>query len=176
MLVIDDSLDEVHLLDLQSSLHSFLDSLSPTTRIGIVTYGRTVSVYDLSESGVAAADVLPGDAALSEEHLKVLIYGTGVYLAPIHACLSIAHGIVSALRPYQGDLAEVGRERCLGAAVEAVLALIQGPSAELPGSTVKRPGGRSRVLVCAGGPTVRKSSQLCIPGKKGNQTYGASRP
>lgn len=153
VLLIDDSLDEVHLLELQASLHSFLDSLSPATRIGIVTYSRTVAVFDLSESGVAAADVLPGDSALSQELKHMLIYGTGVYLAPIHICLSIAHSIVSALRPYRGDLPEVMRERCLGSAVEVVLTLIQGPATELPGSAGRRSGGRSRVLLCVGGPT-----------------------
>lgn len=153
MLLIDDSLDVEHLTQLQGSLHTFLDSLSPATRIGIVTYGRTVSVFDLSESTVAAADVLPGDSSLSHELKQMLIYGTGVYLAPIHVCLSEARSIVSALRPYRGCLPEAKRERCLGTAVEVVLALIQGPATELPVNTSKRSGGRSRVLVCVGGPT-----------------------
>eukprot|EP00249_Psilotum_nudum_P024451 c29186_g3_i1 orf=111-1496(+) len=61
VILIDESLDEPHLQHLQSSLHAFLDTLPPSTRVGLVTYGVTVSVYDFSESGVAAADVFPGN-------------------------------------------------------------------------------------------------------------------
>ncbi|KAL1312686.1 hypothetical protein HN51_039276 [Arachis hypogaea] len=61
VLVIDECLDEPHLQHLQSSLHAFVDSLPPTTRLGIVLYGRTVSIYDFSEESIASADVLPGD-------------------------------------------------------------------------------------------------------------------
>ena len=49
VLVIDECLDESHLQHLQSSLHAFVDSLPPTTRIGVVLYGLTESVYDFSE-------------------------------------------------------------------------------------------------------------------------------
>ncbi|KAG0623865.1 hypothetical protein M758_3G207500 [Ceratodon purpureus] len=171
VLVIDDSLDEEHLTQLQESLHSFLDSLSPATRIGIVTYGRTVAVFDLSESGVAAADVLPGDSSLNQDLKQMLIYGTGVYLAPVHACLPIAHSIVSALRPYRGGLAEAKRERCLGTAVEVVLALIQGPATELPVNTSKRSGGRSRVLLCVGGPTTLGPGSLPYSTTHPNYAY-----
>lgn len=152
VLVLDDSLNEGQLYEFQSSLHGFLDSLSPSTRITFVTYGRTVSVYDLSVTDIAAADVLPGNAPLNRELLKMFFYGTGVYSAPVHVCVSVAHIIVSSLRPYKGDLPEYERERCLGTAVEVALAIIQGPSAELPRSTTRKFGSGSRVLVCAGGP------------------------
>ncbi|KAJ9551660.1 hypothetical protein OSB04_015705 [Centaurea solstitialis] len=152
VLVVDDCLDEPHLQHLQSSLHAFLDSLSPTTRIGIVTYGRTVSVYDLSEGSVASADLLPGNVSPNQESLKQLVYGTGVYLSPIHASLPVAHSIFSSLRPYKMNLPEASRDRCMGAAIEVALAVIQGPSGEISQGVVKKPGGSSRVIVCAGGP------------------------
>lgn len=152
ILVIDECLDEPHLQHLQSSLHAFVDSLPPTTRIGIVTYGRTVSVYDLSETGLASADMLPGGKSPSRESLKTMIFGTGVYLAPLHASLNVAHNVFSSLRPFRGDQPEAARDRCLGTAVEVALALIQGPSVEMSRGTVKRSGGNSRILVCAGGP------------------------
>nr|DAD38466.1 TPA_asm: hypothetical protein HUJ06_009107 [Nelumbo nucifera] len=151
-LVIDECLDEAHLQHLQSSLHAFVDSLPPTTRIGIISYGRTVSVYDFSEGSTASADVLPGDKSPSQESLKALIYGTGVYLTPIHASLPVAHTIFSSLRPYKLNLPETLRDRCLGTAVEIALAIIQGPSADISRGVVKRPGGNSRIIVCAGGP------------------------
>jgi protein transport protein SEC23 len=171
VLLIDDSLDEEHLTQLQESLHKFLDSLSPATRIGIVTYGRTVAVFDLSESGVAAADVLPGDSSLSHDLKQMLIYGTGVYMAPIHVCLAIAHSIVSALRPYRGGAGEAQRERCLGTALEVVLSLIQGPATELPLSSSKRFGGRSRVLLCAGGPNTLGPGSLPYSNTHPNYAY-----
>ncbi|XP_022890466.1 protein transport protein SEC23-like [Olea europaea var. sylvestris] len=153
VLVIDECLDEPHLQHLQSSLHAFVDSLPPTTRLGIVLYGRTVSVYDFSEESTASADVLPGDRSPSQESLKALIYGTGIYLSPIHASLPVAHAIFSSLRPYKLNLPEASRDRCLGTAVEVAMAIIQGPSAEMSRGVVKRPGGNSRIIVCAGGPS-----------------------
>eukprot|EP00252_Welwitschia_mirabilis_P002895 TRINITY_DN12905_c0_g1_i1.p1 TRINITY_DN12905_c0_g1~~TRINITY_DN12905_c0_g1_i1.p1 ORF type:complete len:931 (+),score=186.08 TRINITY_DN12905_c0_g1_i1:551-3343(+) len=152
VLVIDESLDEPHLQHLQSSLHAFVDSLPQTTRIGIITYGRTVSVYDFSESPVAFADVLPGSKSPSQESLKTLFFGTGIYLAPLHSSVNTAHTIISSLRPYKDDQPEAGRDRCLGAAVEVALALIQGPAADMSRGIVRRPGGNSRILVCVGGP------------------------
>ncbi|CAI0470084.1 unnamed protein product [Linum tenue] len=152
VLVIDDCLDEPHLQHLQSSLHAFVDSLPPTSRIGIITYGRVVSVYDFSEESFASADVLPGDKSPTPESLKGLIYGTGVYLSPMHASKEVAHRIFSSLRPFKLDIAEASRERCLGAAVEIALSIIQGPSGEMSRGVVKRPGGNTRIIVCAGGP------------------------
>ncbi|XP_047970373.1 protein transport protein SEC23-like [Salvia hispanica] len=152
VLVIDECLDEQHVQHLQSSLHAFVDSLPPTTKLGIVLYGRMVSVYDFSEESVASADVLSGDKSPSEDALRALIYGTGVYLSTVHASLSVAHAILSSLTPYKQKLPEVQRDRCLGTAVEVALAIIQGPSAEMSRGVVKRPGGNSRIIVCAGGP------------------------
>jgi len=150
IIVIDECLDEPHLQHLQSSLHAFVDSLPPSTRIGIVTYGRTVSVYDFSETGLASADMLPGSKSPSQESLKTMIYGTGVYLAPLHVSLNVAHTVFSALRPYKGEHPEAARDRCFGTAVEIALAL--GPSAEMPRGILKRSGGSCRIMVCAGGP------------------------
>lgn len=152
VLVIDECLDEQHLQHLQSSLHAFIDSLPPTTKLGIVLYGRTVSVYDFSEESMASADVLSGDKSPSEETLRAFIYGTGIYLSNIHASLAVAHAILSSLTPYKLNSPEVSRDRCLGTAVEVALAIIQGPSAEMSRGVVKRPGGNSRIIVGAGGP------------------------
>lgn len=152
VLVIDECLDEPHLQHLQSSLHAFVDSLHPSTKLGIVSYGRTVSVYDFSEESVASADVLPGDKSPTQEQLKALIYGSGIYLSQMHASLPVAHAIFSSMRPYKLNFPEASRDRCLGTAVEVALAIIQGPSAELSRGVVKRSGGNSRIIVCAGGP------------------------
>ncbi|KAL9332380.1 hypothetical protein ACSQ67_001990 [Phaseolus vulgaris] len=146
VLVIDECLDEPHLHHLQSSLHAFVDSLPPTTRLGIVLYGRTVSVYDLSEESMASADVLPGEKSPSQESLKALIYGTGIYLSPMHASLAVAHSIFSSLRAYKLNIPEASRDRCLGTAVEVALAIIQGPSADLSRGWSKDQGGIVELL------------------------------
>ncbi|XP_065043965.1 protein transport protein SEC23 A-like [Musa acuminata AAA Group] len=151
-LVIDECLDEAHLQHLQGSLHAFADSLPPTMRLGIITYGRSVSVFDFSEGSVASADVLPGDKSPSQESLKALLYGTGIYLSPVHASLPVVHTIFSSLRPYKLNLPEASRDRCLGTAVEVALAIIRGPSADRTRGIIKRSGGNCRVLVCSGGP------------------------
>ncbi|PPD73227.1 hypothetical protein GOBAR_DD29849 [Gossypium barbadense] len=127
VLVIDECLDEAHLQHLQSSLHAFVDSVPPATRIGIILYGST-------------------------ETLKGLIYGTGIHLSPMHASKEVAHLIFSSLRPYKLNVPEVSRDRCLGTAVEVAMAIIQGPSVDMSRGVVKRPGGNSRIIVCAGGP------------------------
>ncbi|KAK3160752.1 hypothetical protein QOZ80_1BG0063990 [Eleusine coracana subsp. coracana] len=152
-ILIDECLDEANLQHLQGSLHAFVDSLPPTAKIGIITYGRTVSVYDFSEGAAVSADVLPGNKSPTHESLKALIYGTGVYLSPIHASLSVAHTIFSSLRPYLLSVPEVSRDRCVGAAVEVALGIIQGPSVELSRGIIKRSGGSCRILLCAGGPS-----------------------
>ncbi|KAG8387231.1 hypothetical protein BUALT_Bualt03G0231700 [Buddleja alternifolia] len=169
VLVIDECLDEQHLQHLQSSLHAFVDSLPPTTRIGIVLYGRAVSVYDFSEESAASADVLPGDESPSEEALRSLIYGTGIYLSPIHASLPIAHAILSSLRAYKRNMPEISRDRCLGTAVEVAMAIIQGPSAEMSTRVVRRPGGNSRIIVCAGGPSTYGPGS--VPHSLGHPNY-----
>ncbi|PIA37905.1 hypothetical protein AQUCO_02900037v1 [Aquilegia coerulea] len=151
-LVIDQCLDEAHLQHLQSSLHAFVDSLSPTTRIGVITYAQTVSIYDFSEGSMASADMLPGSTSPTQESLKSLIYGTGIYLSPVHASLPVAHTIFSSLSPYKQNLPEVSRDRSLGTAVEIALAIIQGPSAEMSRGILKRTGSNGRIIVCAGGP------------------------
>ncbi|XP_044493429.1 protein transport protein SEC23-like [Mangifera indica] len=152
ILVIDECLDEPHLQHLQSSLHAFVESIPPMARIGIILYGRTVSVYDFSEDSVASADVLPGDKSPTQESLKPLLYGAGVYLSPMHASKQVAHDIFSSLRPYKLSIPEASRDRCLGTAVEVALSVIEGPTAEMSRGVVKRAGGNSRIIVCAGGP------------------------
>ncbi|KAI5061767.1 hypothetical protein GOP47_0024272 [Adiantum capillus-veneris] len=169
MVLIDENLDDAHLQHLQSSLHGLLDSLPLSTRIGLITYGRTVSLYDFSQTGVAAADVFPGNSLPNKELQKTLLYGTGVYLAPLHVCISVAHSIVSSLRPYRGDLVEDARYRCMGTAVEIALSLIQGPSMEMPRSMVKKSGGCSRVLVCVGGPNTL--GQGSVPHSQSHPSY-----
>jgi len=123
---------------------------SPTTRILIILYGRTVSVYDFSEEFMASAWwQITNSGVLESVDLRnwhILVPNAW------HASSEVAHKIFSSLRPYKLNIPEASKDRCLGTAVEVALAIIQGPSAEMSRGVVKRAGGDSRIIVCAGGP------------------------
>lgn len=81
---------------------------------------------------MASADVLPGDKSPTQEYLKALIYGTDIYLSPMHASSEVEHKRISSLSPYKLNIPEASRDhRFLGTAVEVALARIQGTSAEI---------------------------------------------
>jgi hypothetical protein len=61
LFVLDECPDPLELQHLQASLQATLTAVPLATRVGVITYGKAVSVYDLSHSGVAAADVIPGE-------------------------------------------------------------------------------------------------------------------
>lgn len=61
LFVLDECPDPLELQHMQASLAATLESVPPATRVGIITYGKAVSVYDLSHTGVAAADIIPGE-------------------------------------------------------------------------------------------------------------------
>ncbi|MCD7454391.1 Protein transport protein Sec23A [Datura stramonium] len=95
----------------------------------------------------------PNHAVTStQESLKALIYGTDIYLSPMHASSEVAHKIFSSLRPYKLNIPEASRDRRLGTAIEVAPAIIQGPSAEMSRGVVKRAGDNKRIIVCTGGP------------------------
>ncbi|RVX01620.1 hypothetical protein CK203_017394 [Vitis vinifera] len=87
----------------------------------------------LQKDSFASADVLPGDKSPTQDSLKSLIYGTGIYLSAIHASLPVIHTIFSSLRPYKLNLPEASRDRCLGTAVENYVCA-GGPNTYGPGS------------------------------------------
>ncbi|CAN4117897.1 unnamed protein product [Withania somnifera] len=63
-------------------------------------------------------NVLPGDKSPTQESLKALIYGTDIYLSPMHASSEVAHKRFSSLRPYKLNIPEASRDRRLGTAIE----------------------------------------------------------
>lgn len=71
-------------------------------------------------------NVLPGDKSPTQESLKALIYGTDIYLSPMHASSEVAHKIFSSLRPYKLNIQDSSRDRRLGTEIEVTPAIIQG--------------------------------------------------
>eukprot|EP00271_Cylindrocystis_brebissonii_P009343 TRINITY_DN24108_c0_g1_i1.p1 TRINITY_DN24108_c0_g1~~TRINITY_DN24108_c0_g1_i1.p1 ORF type:complete len:952 (-),score=173.17 TRINITY_DN24108_c0_g1_i1:617-3472(-) len=171
VLLIDETLHKEHLKDLQKSLLEVVESLPPLMRVGIVTFGQTVSVYDLKQPGVAVADVFPGNVSPSLESKNILLFGSGIHLAPIHTCLPLVHAVISSLRPYKGKKPEVERSRCLGVALEIALALVRGPATGLPRGPMKRTGGSSRVVVCLGGPSTLGPGSVPVPEGHPNRSF-----
>ena len=134
------------------SSQAVLDTLPSSHRFALITFGASVSIYDLSHADVACAHVIDGSDSLSPPAREELLYGAETFLAPLHTCRGTAQALLSSLRPYRGGEAQSERKRSLGAAVEVALALVRGPAVDLPRSPMKRTGGTSRVVVCTGGP------------------------
>eukprot|EP00899_Mesostigma_viride_P004844 jgi/Mesvir1/14360/Mv09764-RA.2 len=172
--VLDDTLEEAHLQDLQQSVLRVLRSLSPTTQVSIVTAGSTVAIYDLGLSGIASAETLPGERAPSVDLLRPLLFGTATCVAPIHTCLPIAEAIVMALRPYKAGLPAMERRRCTGAALEVALALL-GAGDVASGYAPPVVGrSRGRVVACLGGPTTLGPGSVSLEPSHPNYSYEKS--
>jgi hypothetical protein len=65
--------------DLIASLLVAIKCLPSTTPVGLLTYGASVSVYDLSQVGIATADVVAGTKPPSAAALRPLLYGSGTW-------------------------------------------------------------------------------------------------
>ncbi|TMW98489.1 hypothetical protein EJD97_003964 [Solanum chilense] len=75
-------------------------------------------------------NVMPGDRSPTQESLKSLIYGTNIYLSPIHPSSEVAHKMFSSLRPYKLNFQEASRDWRLGTENEVDPAIIEGSSKE----------------------------------------------
>eukprot|EP00959_Pyramimonas_sp_CCMP1952_P345049 7226510-Pyramimonas_sp.AAC.1 len=63
--------------ELKESLLIAIKCLPTTTPVGLLTYGSSVSVYDLSQVGITTADVVSGTKPPSAAALRPLLYGSG---------------------------------------------------------------------------------------------------
>ncbi|GJP56794.1 hypothetical protein CLOM_g15842 [Closterium sp. NIES-68] len=148
-------MDDGSMAGVRAALMSLLQHLPSATRIAIITFGASLSLFDLSPSAsplLASADCFPAAPSLSAAALAALLLGPATYLAPIAACLPTAQAIVTSLRPCRAATPPLARARALGPAVELALALLRGPAPALPRSASPRWGGPARVLVLCGGP------------------------
>jgi len=145
---IDESLDAEEAVEVAAAVLSAVQALPPNTLVGVLTYGASVAVYDLtlSGSGVATCEVLSGAHPPAPALLRPLLYGTGAYLAPVHAALPALKALLSSLRPNCPARPRALRDRCLGPALEVAVALLRGNT---NAGTSHHVGGR--VLVIAGG-------------------------
>ena len=124
--LIDESVEEDELSELRAAVMTAVRTLPPSTPVGIITYGTSVSAYDLSQVGVATADLVSGTVPPTAAALRPLLYGSGAYLVPVHTCLPIVELVLGALRPCVDPATPAAnRDRCLGPALEVPPALVR---------------------------------------------------
>ncbi|CAI7925755.1 unnamed protein product [Closterium sp. NIES-54] len=134
---------------------AMLQHLPSATRIAIITFGASLSLFDLSPSAsplLASADCFPATHALPAATLAALLLGRAQHLAPIAACLPSAQAVIASLRPCRAATPPLARARALGPAVDLALALLRGPAPALPRAHQRRWSGAARVVVLCGGP------------------------
>eukprot|EP00276_Gloeochaete_wittrockiana_P021836 CAMPEP_0184344688 /NCGR_PEP_ID=MMETSP1089-20130417/13166_1 /TAXON_ID=38269 ORGANISM="Gloeochaete wittrockiana, Strain SAG46.84" /NCGR_SAMPLE_ID=MMETSP1089 /ASSEMBLY_ACC=CAM_ASM_000445 /LENGTH=778 /DNA_ID=CAMNT_0026674647 /DNA_START=117 /DNA_END=2450 /DNA_ORIENTATION=+ len=153
---IDANIPAQDLEALKSSIIGVLQGLPQATRVALIVFSNAVHVYDLSAQDVASSHAIPATGSLSDEDISALTEGSGIYVAPLHACLGLLKHILSVLSPE--PLPEDGLpKRCMGVAVEVALALIHaysGSRYQLPGgNNLPPPGGRITVC-CSGAPNL----------------------
>ncbi|CAI7801969.1 unnamed protein product [Closterium sp. NIES-53] len=155
VVVVDEGLDAACMAGVRAALTAMLQHLPSATRIAIITFGASLSLFDLSPSAsplLASADCFPATHALPAATLAALLLGRAQHLAPIAACLPSAQAVIASLRPCRAATPPLARARALGPAVDLALALLRGPAPALPRAHQRRWSGAARVVLLCGGP------------------------
>lgn len=156
--VVDLCQDDENIDALKETLAELLDLLPPNALVGLVTYGPTVQVHDLSSAGLGRRFVFRGDKQYTMEQLtgmltggsanKVAVgYGTALpflrFFQPVEQAQPLVEGILTALRK---DLWKVQLNRralrCTGSAINVATLLLQA----------NYTGYGGRLMLFAGGP------------------------
>lgn len=166
LFLIDAYLDEEDLEELKESLLSAFRALPGCCQVGIITFGSSVSVYDLNDASQVVADVLPGRESPTISDLKPILMSSRVPILPVDQAREVAESIILSLRPFK-NLQNVParlRPRCLGSALEVAISLIKNygkarEAGELGSDTSDKRADSSRreflggrVLVMTSGP------------------------
>ena len=171
--VIDASADPADLRLITGAVRAAMRALPRDARVGLVTAGAAVKVYDLAAaSGMAAADVVSGAAPLTAEALRALLFGANVPIAPLHACAGAADAAAAAVRAEGAHGPSAGRARCVAAALEVALGLIDGSGA-VP--TARHPSGAGGVASNGHVPGEHCGGQVIVV-STGPITVGAGAP
>lgn len=117
LFLVDDSAGDGALRDLIAAVRASLALLPPNTRVGLLGFGRAVSLYLLAQgeaaasSGVVEALVLGAPAARSRTEQNVLATKAPLALAPRSACEHQLVRALQALQPASAAAASGGRQR-----------------------------------------------------------------
>uniref|UniRef100_A0A061RDN1 Protein transport protein SEC23 n=1 Tax=Tetraselmis sp. GSL018 TaxID=582737 RepID=A0A061RDN1_9CHLO len=153
---VDVTLEAEDLSAMKEHILQVVDSLPPSMFVGFITFGSSVSVYDLTQSGRAVCDVVAGDHSLEEGAMKELLLGPHSHVAPVHACLPSLRDVVESLRPCPDKAPYRDRARCFGVALEVALALLRRESGGATGTAApmghQQHRGPGRVVAVLGGP------------------------
>lgn len=135
VIVLDASLDATELADARASLEAAMEALPVAQPVALLTFGASVAAHELAASaaGVAScAEVLPGGAGAPAGPRRARLLarllarrGAARFVAPLaHAGPALSAALAS-LRPFRPAAAPASdRPRCVGAALEAALALV----------------------------------------------------
>eukprot|EP00002_Diphylleia_rotans_P038348 TRINITY_DN8703_c0_g1_i1.p1 TRINITY_DN8703_c0_g1~~TRINITY_DN8703_c0_g1_i1.p1 ORF type:complete len:878 (+),score=163.33 TRINITY_DN8703_c0_g1_i1:30-2636(+) len=130
--VIDITMNSKELEMVKEGLLKALDSTPQDSRVSIITFSNSVSLYDFSSTEVISADVLPGSRS-PDEALLQNVFGGNVarYISPLSSVKDHIPKILSVIRGSQGNQSSK-HQRCLGVALELALKLIRAlnPSAK----------------------------------------------
>ena len=98
--MVDESMDDDESASLRRSLLRCVRGSDPSTRVGFLTYAAAVAAYDLSvNTGLAAAEVLPGSRSPTPEDVEDLVGDGRMYVAPLSECADAIDAIVSRFDP-----------------------------------------------------------------------------
>lgn len=60
-----------------------LDTLHPDSRVGIITFSNTISLYNLTSDNFVQAELLPGETSLLRSQADDLILRVSQFLVPL---------------------------------------------------------------------------------------------
>lgn len=176
--LIDACLDDEDLEELKESLLNAFRALPGCCQVGIITFGSSVSVFDLGDASQVVADILPGRESPSLSDLKPLLMSSRVPIQQIDLAKDVAESIILSLRPYKNpqNIPARLRPRCLGSALEVAVALVKnyGRVAEVgvqgmemfdesAGSNLGESLG-ARVLIMTSGPCTVGPGSVALDG------------
>ena len=139
--VVDTSADPEDVANMRAAITEAIGAMPDDARIGIVSAGASVRVYDMAATVMASADVLSGRSSPSREAMRALLIGAAVPVAPLRECREAALTATAALRCDSSAGVRAGadkaargrafiptseRDRCVVTGVEVALGIIDG--------------------------------------------------
>mmetsp|Transcript_8539 Transcript_8539/g.22828 ORF Transcript_8539/g.22828 Transcript_8539/m.22828 type:complete len:808 (-) Transcript_8539:1374-3797(-) len=129
ILCLDELILAKTLRGLQGTLEKLLQSLPPSTNIGVMLLGRSVGVVSLEDGEASTThrvETFPGSMEPHATSIWKRLKG-GLYIRPLHECYKKLMLIISSLRP--SYISRRQQRRCVGLASAIAMVLCRGPKA-----------------------------------------------
>lgn len=146
--LIDRTIPKSDFADLKRRLTSVVKSLPPDAGLALLTFSNTVTIYDLSQVGVAATSVLAGDSSPTIEALEEFIQERGILLTRVSKAVDTFLDCMESLEQSSTtvDQQKLLNPRAMGPAVEWSTAIVQA--------------GREYDRIAASSPSSSSSSRI----------------